>query len=170
MSINNQLKSLRLSQTSYPKLPDKYPSNPFDLFEQWLTDAIQKEIEGNTLVLSTQHDGTVDSRIVLLKAIHNESLFIESRTARRKVDQLRQHNQVAVNFYWPVTGRQVRIQGTASFEYPEQINDYLDASTRDDLTVVQIKPTRYEFYQSLTEGGFKRFEYTNPTDWTIHTL
>jgi pyridoxamine 5'-phosphate oxidase len=91
------------------------PENPIQLFERWLTLAIESgEPEPNAMVLSTFHeDGFPDARVVLLKSTENNGFAFFTNYFSRKGISIDSNNNVSLVFFWPGLKRQVRVRGTA---------------------------------------------------------
>ena len=112
--------------------------HPFEILKTWLKEAeAHPEIkEPHAMVLSTLNYGQgkarwwnlwwpalwmgavvprVSSRVVLLKEITENNLIFYTNYKSIKARQMRQTTGawgVALNFYWQVLGRQVRLEGT----------------------------------------------------------
>lgn len=171
MDINHYLKSIHMVQSPFASF--KQPlDHPIELFQQWFKEAYEAEIpEPNAMVLSTSHAASLDSRIVLLKAMDDAGFYFETGKDRKKVHQLKDNSQVALNLYWPTHSRQIRIQGKAELTSDfSHVADNLDAATRD-LNVYHVLPEVFEFYQGLKQGGYTRVAYTLENEvWQHQTL
>lgn len=87
-------------------------SEPIELFERWMAEAINSEcIEPNALVLSTIHDGRPRSRVVLLKGIEDGKFIFYTNYQSAKGKEIEAGSFVALNFWWGPLARQVRIEG-----------------------------------------------------------
>lgn len=171
MNINNDLKSAQILSGPFPEFqPDG--TNPFQLFESSLKLALDSAVpEPSNMVLSTSSANQPDARIVLLKAVDDAGFYFETGISRTKVEQIRNNSNVSLTFYWAPIGRQIRIQGTAILtEDFSHVSDNLDAKTRH-LNVYYVKPSRFEYYQALTAGGYNRFEYIlSDKTWQYRSL
>lgn len=108
---------------SLPSLPGPYvpfdtaraPAQPEPLFAQWLQAAIDAGIrEPHAMTLSTvDGDGCPDARVLILKNVDEHGWHFAISRASPKGRQISDSPQVALTFYWPALGRQVRIRGTA---------------------------------------------------------
>ena len=87
--------------------------NPFELFELWFNEAVEKpELEPNAFVLSTvdnKHQPT--SRIVYLKQIFEQQFVFFTNYNSQKGIEIAGNNRVSMLFFWPLLSRQVRIEG-----------------------------------------------------------
>ena len=108
---------------SLPSLPGPYqpfdpaqaPGQPEPLFAQWLQAAIDAGIrEPHAMTLSTvDAEGCPDARVLILKNVDAHGWHFAISRASPKGRQIAAAPQVALTFYWPALGRQVRIRGTA---------------------------------------------------------
>lgn len=87
---------------------------PFELFEDWLSDARIDEInDANAMSLATVDEyGTPDVRVVLLKAFDKRGFVFYSNVESAKGRQLQANPKAALAFHWKSLRRQVRIRGT----------------------------------------------------------
>jgi len=87
--------------------------SPLYHIEAWLKEAQEAEcLEYNSVVLSTASlTGAPSSRVVLLKRIDSEGLYIFTNYNSRKGQQLEVNNQAALLFFWPELERQINIEG-----------------------------------------------------------
>ncbi len=90
------------------------PTDPMELFSQWLQKALQLGIPDPTaMTLSTvDQEGNPSSRIVLLKKVKDGKLVFYSNYQSKKSRDIKANNRIATHFYWPELERQVRISGT----------------------------------------------------------
>ncbi len=91
------------------------PDEPEALFLEWLQMAIDAGVrEPHSMTLSTvDADGHPDARVLILKNIdHHGWHFAITRTSP-KGRQISNASNVALTFYWPALGRQVRVRGVA---------------------------------------------------------
>ena|SRR3990167_3162153 len=89
--------------------------SPFVQFEQWFSEVLlQKNIPDPTaMVLSTvDARGYPNSRVVLLKGLEQERFIFYTNYESTKALELAHTPYVALNFYWPMLARQVRVRGT----------------------------------------------------------
>jgi pyridoxamine 5'-phosphate oxidase len=104
------------------------PAQPEALFAQWLQAAIDAGIrEPHAMTLSTVDEhGHPDARVLILKNVDEQGWHFAITRSSPKGRQVGKAPHVALTFYWPVLGRQVRIRGVASDMGPEaQASDFL---------------------------------------------
>jgi pyridoxamine 5'-phosphate oxidase len=111
--------------------PDLAPSDPDELFTEWLTAAIEAGvIEPHAMTLSTvDPSGRPSARVLILKNLENGTWQFASGATSRKGRELADTPWAALTFYWPALGRQIRVRGavvTASAAVSAQ--DYLHRS------------------------------------------
>jgi pyridoxamine 5'-phosphate oxidase len=83
--------------------------------DRWLADAREAGVEAPMAMTlaTTGADGRPSARVVSLKRLEGDRLVFTTALWTRKVEELRTNPCVAAVFFWPVLGRQVRIEGRA---------------------------------------------------------
>lgn len=91
------------------------PDRPGDLFLEWLRLAIDYGVkEPHAMTISTvDSNGFPDARVLIMKDVVDEAFYFASGSESRKGQQLESNPHVALTFYWPALGRQIRIMGDA---------------------------------------------------------
>ena len=110
------LSELRRDFGKSKNTPD-WPENPFQLFEQWLNEAIGASLqEANAMILSTVNpDQKPSSRVVLLKEFSDAEGFVfYTDYQSHKGRDLLLNPYASVIFYWNILERQIRIEGKVS--------------------------------------------------------
>ena len=104
-------------------------ASPIAQFEDWFMEVLKVEKQDPTaMVLSTVDElGHPDSRVVLLKAIHDDSFIFYTNYESTKSLQISNTPYVALNFYWPEMARQVRIRGTVKRTSKAQSDEYFSS-------------------------------------------
>lgn len=142
---------------------DNIPSDPLNLFEEWLKDAIvsKKVLDPNAMCLSTvdQH-GHPQSRMILLKEVigaHSSSSSQKIRQSpkdsnglygfifytnyqSRKAKQLDKNPHVAITFWWPPLVRQVRVLGRVNKVSSRMSDEYFASRDRGSQLSAVISP------------------------------
>lgn len=97
------------------------PAEPETLFLEWLQIAIEAGIrEPHSMTLSTvDSDGHPDARVLILKNVDDHGWHFAITRNSPKGRQISQTASVALTFYWPALGRQVRIRGAAQDMGPQ---------------------------------------------------
>lgn len=88
-------------------------AHPFHVFSQWMEEAAAREpMDATAMTLATSTpDGRPSARMVLLKGADARGFVFYSNAESRKGEELAANPRVALVFYWPTIGRQVRIEG-----------------------------------------------------------
>jgi pyridoxamine 5'-phosphate oxidase len=91
-------------------------ADPFELFNEWLCEALAKEPnDANAMSLATADaDGMPDVRMVLLKEADHRGFVFYSNLESAKGRQLAANPKAALLFHWKALRRQVRVRGTVS--------------------------------------------------------
>jgi pyridoxamine 5'-phosphate oxidase len=91
-------------------------TDPFELFNQWLSEALAKEPnDANAMALATADpEGLPDVRMVLLKDADERGFVFYTNLESAKGRQLTANSKAALLFHWKSLRRQVRVRGTVS--------------------------------------------------------
>lgn len=100
---------------------DDIAPNPLHQLERWVQEAEASNcLEHSAVNLSTvNEDGGVSSRIVLLKKMDDEGLYIFTNYNSRKGQHLAANDKAAMLFFWPELERQVNVEGRVEKCSPE---------------------------------------------------
>ena len=92
------------------------PSNPFLLFEQWLNEAVEAEVnEPTAMVIATVGENNSPStRTVLLKELRENEFVFYTNYSSRKGQQLDRNSSISLTFIWHELERQIHIEGEAN--------------------------------------------------------
>jgi pyridoxamine 5'-phosphate oxidase len=141
---NPSIKSLLRSLPSLkgPFIPDDFahfPETPQQAFTLWLNDAIAQDIkEPHAMTLSTvDANGYPDARVLILKNVDDRGWHFASKADSPKGTQIASSPKVALTFYWPLLGRQIRIRGRAAeLSAAESAADFLERPLGSRATAV----------------------------------
>lgn len=115
------------------------PDTPHAAFELWLQDAIDQGVkEPHAMTLSTvDADGAPDARVLILKNVDHRGWHFAIKGDSPKGVQIGASPNVALTFYWPALGRQIRIRGRAN-ELPrsESADDFLGRPVGSRVTAI----------------------------------
>jgi pyridoxamine 5'-phosphate oxidase len=108
-------------------------TDPFDQFNNWYMEHLSSGIDiPDSVSLGTASaDGQVSVRTVLLKHFDRNGFIFFTNYRSRKGVQIASNNKTALLFYWPGSGRQVRIEGTANKISEEESVNYFTTRHRD---------------------------------------
>jgi pyridoxamine 5'-phosphate oxidase len=100
---------------------DEAPSDPADLFVEWLEEAIAHGVpEPHAMVLSTvDGHGRPNARVLILKGIVDGKWRFASSALSVKGEELTATGVAALTFYWPQRGRQIRVRGSVAPADPD---------------------------------------------------
>ncbi len=111
---------------------DTTPDDPFGLFDTWLEEAGEKEVnDPNAMSLATVGaDGMPSSRMVLLKGKDARGFVFYTNFESRKGEQLQAHMKAALLFHWKSLRRCVRIEGEVEVVAEEEADAYFASRPR----------------------------------------
>ena len=156
------------------------PGDPFSCFGAWLDEARDREATwAEVMVLATVGAGGQPSaRAVVLESWNDRGLVFCTDCRSRKAAEFAARPQAAAVFLWPVTARQVRVEGTvaelseadsdAAFgATPHQGRLVVWASRQDDVVA-----DRAEIERRLdeAEARFAGGEVPRPPWWRAYRL
>lgn len=120
--------------------------NPISQLETWIADAANNhEIEPNAFTLSTVDlQGRPHSRIVLLRNLTPEGLAFYTNYNSLKAKQIEENPYVAVNFFWEIMERQVRVEGKAVKLSIVESNEYFQSRPRLNQIAAWASPQSEE--------------------------
>jgi len=97
----------------YTLSEDTVDSDPFKQFDAWYKERLASvKLYPDALSLATSSkDGRVSVRTVLLKEYSNAGFIFFTNYKSKKGSHLAENTFAAMLFYWPESGRQVRIEG-----------------------------------------------------------
>ncbi|MCM2680070.1 pyridoxamine 5'-phosphate oxidase [Echinimonas agarilytica] len=154
---------------------ENLPDIPFELFEQWLQQAVDAKLTDPTaMALGTvNQQGQPFQRIVLLKQSDPSGFVFFTNLGSRKALHIEQNSQVSALFPWHMLERQVHITGRAEkLSHAEVLRYFLSRPKESQiaawaskqsarLTARQVLEAKYlELKQKFSEG-----EVPLPTFW-----
>jgi pyridoxamine 5'-phosphate oxidase len=170
--------------------------NPFSQFKVWYSEHLMSDaaIPDSVSLGTATKDGHVSVRSVLLKNYDETGFVFFTNYRSRKGFQLSSNPRAAMLFYWPESGRQVRIEGVTEKVTEEDSESYfktrpresqLSAWASEQSTVIpdrQYLYDRYNFYKNkysekpvdrpVPWGGFRLipewFEFWQNGEFRLH--
>ncbi len=108
-------------------------SDPFELFDQWFTEARSAEPnDPDAMALATADSaGRPSVRMVLLKGHGPDGFVFYTNLGSRKGGELATNPQVALAFHWKSLRRSVRIEGPVEAVPAAEADAYYASRTRD---------------------------------------
>ena len=155
-------------------------SNPLKQFKKWLKEAIKNKVfEPSAMSLSTvSKRNNVSNRIVLLKGIENNSLAFYTNLKSRKSSELNINKRVAVVFWWPQIGKQVRIEGHIKLVEKKDADNYFSTRSRssqigawasNQSSILKDRKTLIKRYK-IIEKRFVNKDITRPSFWSGYEI
>lgn len=152
------------------------PSNPYDLFKEWLSIAEEKEPnDPNAMCLATSTtDGTPSARMVLLKGLDDRGFVFYTNTKSHKGDQIDNNPKAAICFHWKSMRKQVRVEGDIVEVSAEEADKYYASRHRGSRIGAwaskQSRPLEnLEELKKFVEGYEEKFEgqedIPRPPNW-----
>ncbi|MEJ8632965.1 pyridoxal 5'-phosphate synthase [Streptomyces sp. NPDC006475] len=132
-SVREWLRGLEVFAGPLPEFdPANAPGEPVELFLWWLAEAVEAGVpEPHAMTLSTVDAlGEPNARMLILKNVDAvEGWQFAAHAESPKGRQLADRPSVALTFYWPGQGRQVRVRGAVAPESADRsAADYLARS------------------------------------------
>lgn len=138
-------KDLRGFRTEYTLASldtDKAPANPLVLFDQWMEEAIMKNVsEPNAMTLATATpEGKPNARIVLLKELTHGRFVFYTNYESQKGRELEANPNAALVFLWLELQRQVRVSGWVEKVSADTSDAYFAQRPRESRIGAVISP------------------------------
>ncbi|KQQ11085.1 pyridoxine/pyridoxamine 5'-phosphate oxidase [Rathayibacter sp. Leaf296] len=114
MTFRDLLKSLPSMPSELPAFDvDAAPEEPLELFGQWLEEAAAAgQLLPHGATLSTADaGGVVGARILVLRNADEQGWAFSTHATSPKGRAMEENPHAALTFFWPVQGRQVRVEG-----------------------------------------------------------
>jgi pyridoxamine 5'-phosphate oxidase len=107
-------------------------SDPIALFQSWFEEAKARESADVTAMALATADasGAPSVRMVLLKAADARGYVFYTNTESRKGLELAANPRAALAMWWPITNRQVRIEGAVERVDDAEADAYFGSRTR----------------------------------------
>jgi len=108
-------------------------ANPFELFQDWLTLAEEKELnDPNAMAIATVgEDGVPSLRMVLLKGYDERGFVFYTNLGSQKGRELAASPHAALLFHWKSLRRQIRITGPVTAVTDAEADEYYASRARD---------------------------------------
>lgn len=150
--------------------------NPFQIFTTWYDEEqqhTQVRIPSACCLSTIGLDGYPNARFVSLKEVKEETFIVTGPLHARKGLEINNVPKVALTFWWPVTERQVRIQGDA-IEISAVLADKYFSERQKDAQIVSYVSKQGQPVESLevlqekyekAEKLFKDSDIKRPENW-----
>jgi pyridoxamine 5'-phosphate oxidase len=175
-SFRQHLRSLPDFPETLPDFdPATAPSDPSELFRQWIDQALAAGVpQPNACSLATADAlGRPSSRMLLLKDIDDDGWHFATSRTSRKGRELAANPEAALNFYWQQQGRQVRVAGAVTeLSAAASAADWharpgADGSNNPDWQLYALRPRELEFWQARHDRRHIRHRY-GPDGLALH--
>lgn len=153
--------------------------DPFSLFEAWYAEALDRETPyPDAMTLGTvDADGLPDLRTVLLKGFDREGFVFFTNTLSAKGRQL-EAGKAALNFWWRLLERQVRIRGPVEVVSDAEADAYFATRPRGSQIGAWASdqsrplPDRAQFIDRIEalERQYEGHDVPRPPHWTGYRL
>lgn len=112
---------------------DSINQNPFIQFDTWYKEHLESgvSIPESVSLGTASAEGKVSVRMVLLKEYGEKGFVFFTNYTSKKGSQITDNNNVALLFYWPESGRQVRIEGVAERISSQDSDAYFSTRPRE---------------------------------------
>ncbi|MEU0430451.1 pyridoxal 5'-phosphate synthase [Streptomyces sp. NPDC006290] len=179
--LHEVLRSLRVWDAELPSFdPAAAPAEPLALFTEWFKQAVAAgQTEPHTMSLATADEhGLPDVRIVMLHGADADGWAFASHATSRKGRQLAARPYAALDFYWPVQGRQIRVRGPVAVAPPEESQADLHARSTGALAAAlvghqsEVLPSLAELDRA-SDAAWERAEnapHSPAPTWTLYRL
>lgn len=154
--------------------------DPLLQFGQWLMEAVESQVpDPNAMMLSTvSPDGSPTARIVLLRNFNEQGFVFYTNYNSKKGKDIEANPKVCLSFFWPQLERQIRIDGTAFMQSPEESDTYFKSRPPESQLGAWASPqsekvsSRKEIDDRLAEVSVKLQgkEITRPPFWGGYTV
>lgn len=113
-------------------LENELDSSPFTQFGKWFDEAKQRQpdLPEAMTVATASTEGCVSARVCLLKGYDSRGFVFFTNYNSRKGAQLHDNPRASLCFWWPVLGRQVRIEGAVVRTTEEESDAYFATRPR----------------------------------------
>ena len=107
--------------------------DPIEQFELWRQDAIDAgERQSDAVALATAGtDGRPSVRFVMLRGVDDRGFVFYTNYTSRKASELSENAAASLAIYWPLSERQVRVEGVVQRLPSEQSDAYFQTRPRE---------------------------------------
>jgi pyridoxamine 5'-phosphate oxidase len=154
--------------------------DPIVQFRKWYEDACNSNsIQPDAMtVASATKDGKPSARMMLLKDVDSEGFVFYTNQESRKGEEFSQNARVAVVFWWPLSERQVRVEGIIEKISDNEADSYfktrprgsqLAAWTSNQSQVIRSREALDRRFSEL-EGLYCGRDIPRPPYWVGYRL
>lgn len=132
MTTEDVVSETRNNYKAAKLMRSKLMQNPIEQFSVWLDAAMKTDMpEPSAMNLATcANDGTLSSRMVLLKGIDERGFVFYTNYQSRKAVDIEACTQAALCFWWGSLERQVRVEGNVELVSAKENDEYFKSRPR----------------------------------------
>lgn len=121
---------------------NELPGDPLSLFNRWLQEAIDAEVDEPTAVIvgTVSPEGRPSTRTVLLKGLHDGKFVFYTNYESRKGRQLAQNPYISLYMYLSFEGVPHKREGIATKVPPEESDEYFRKRPYKSRVGARISP------------------------------
>lgn len=176
MSVEKEIiENLRKEYSSESLTEKDVAKDPVKQFGKWFKEALDSGMhEPNAMTLATTSiDRKPSARIMLLKGYEERGFIFYSNYLSAKGKEMAKNPVVALVFFWPGLGRQVRIEGTVEKLSKEESERYFHSRPKASQIGAIVSPQSQviDSRESLeknwreTESRFENRTIPKPAHW-----
>jgi pyridoxamine 5'-phosphate oxidase len=146
-----------------PFSPADAGTDPFTLFERWLSDALRADPHNAAVMtLASAFNNRPSARMVLLKEHGPDGFVFYTNYESRKGRELEENPQAALVFWWPPAERQVRIEGRVEKLSAGASDAYYATRPRDSQLSAWVSAQSSEIEEPVALDAARRKFGDNP--------
>jgi pyridoxamine 5'-phosphate oxidase len=128
--------------------------NPIAIFQTWFQQAIEAGVDEPSAMTVATVDvtGHPDARMLLLKLVDERGFVFYTNLGSAKARAIMHDPRLALCFYWPEIGKQVRVRGRANIVSDQEADSYF--ATRPRLSQISAWASK----QSQVMRGYFELE------------
>jgi len=158
--MRTRLRHLPVLKGQYPEAAfGSLPDIPYQAFEVWISAAIAAGVpEPHAMTVSTvDENGWPDARVLILKNVDARGWHLAIKSGSPKGQQIAANPHVALSFYWPQMGRQVRIRGLAvALPAQECADDFLDRPMASRVSAIASRQSHVLTHSSELQASLNK--------------
>jgi pyridoxamine 5'-phosphate oxidase len=176
---------MTMKNSSIAKLHRDYPDrqllektatrDPFRLFHHWFRQAVQARlIDPNAMAVTTvSPSGKPSARMVLLRGLDKKGFVFFTNYLSQKGKELKKRPHASLLFFWPLLGRQVRVEGRVERVTARESDAYFATRPRGSQLSAWVSkqseriPNRESLEKRMVEFEvkFKNKKIPRPSHW-----
>lgn len=163
-NLKDRLRRIPSLKAPLPEMDlETFQATPQEAFAIWLDEALEAGIrEPHAMTLSTcDENGWPDARVLIPKNVDDRGWHFAIKAESPKARQVAAEPNVALAFYWPALGRQIRLRGPASLlSADECAADYLERPQGSRISALASQQSAVLVDESELERNLVEAEVT----------